>query len=277
MRNKIPLVLRDGQHDHGNGGGVQSVDRAITILEVLARRGEVGVTEVAAEFGVHKSTAFRLISTLEGHGLVEQTADRGKYRLGIGLLRLAGATTARLDVVQEARPICKGLAADTGETVNIAVLSESSALYLDQIAGSAAIQTHNWVGQHIPLHATSNGKVLLSGVPDDQLDEVLHELPAFTKLTVTKRSALRRELVQRPRAGVRRRRRRARGGTDRDRGTDPQCARRRHRLPQRQRPDVPARRREDRGGHPAPPGGRRGDLAPARMGPPLKRQSRYCA
>jgi DNA-binding IclR family transcriptional regulator len=51
------------------------------------------------------------------------------------------------------------------------------------------------VGQHIPLHATSNGKVLLSGVPDDQLDEVLHELPAFTKLTVTKRSALRRELL----------------------------------------------------------------------------------
>ncbi len=175
-------------------GGVQSVDRAITILEVLARRGEVGVTEVAAEFGVHKSTAFRLISTLESHRLVEQAGDRGKYRLGIGLLRLAGATTARLDVVQEARPITKALAANTGETVNVAVLSESSALYLDQVAGSSAIQTHNWVGQHIPLHATSNGKVLLSGVPDDQLDEVLHELPAFTKLTVTKRSALRREL-----------------------------------------------------------------------------------
>ncbi len=178
------------------GGGVQSVDRAITILEVLARRGEVGVTEVAAEFGVHKSTAFRLISTLERHGLVEQAGDRGKYRLGIGLLRLAGATTARLDVVQEARPICKTLAADTGETVNIAVLSGSSALYLDQIAGSSAIQPHNWVGQHIPLHATSNGKVLLSGVPDDALDQVLHDMPALTKLTLTKRSALRAELVK---------------------------------------------------------------------------------
>ena len=129
--------------------GVQSVDRALTILEVLARRGEVGVTEVAAELGVHKSTAFRLVSTLESHGLVEQTADRGKYRLGIGLLRLAGATTARLDVVQESRPICKALAADTGETVNIAVLSESSALYLDQVAGSSALQPHNWVG---PAH-----------------------------------------------------------------------------------------------------------------------------
>ena len=128
--------------------------------------GEAGVTEIAGELGVHKSTAFRLVTTLEAHRLVEQTTDRGRYRLGVGVLRLAGATTARLDLVQEARPVCRQLAADTGETVNIAVLSESSALYLDQVAGSSALQPHNWVGQHIPLHATSNGKVLLSGLDD---------------------------------------------------------------------------------------------------------------
>ena len=174
--------------------GVQSVDRAITILEALARTGEVGVSEVAAELGVHKSTAFRLVATLEARGLVEQTTDRGKYRLGVGLLRLAGATTARLDVVQEARPICKALAAESGETVNIAVLSGSSALYLDQVAGSSALQPHNWVGQHIPLHATSNGKVLLSGLSPERLDEVLHDLPKLTRLTVTRRSALEQEL-----------------------------------------------------------------------------------
>ena len=113
---------------------------------------------------MHKSTAFRLVADAGAHGLVEQNDDRGKYRLGVGVLRLAGATTARLDVVQEARPICRQLAADTGETVNIAVLSDRSALYLDQVAGSSALQPHNWVGQHIPLHATSNGKVLLCGL-----------------------------------------------------------------------------------------------------------------
>ena len=95
---------RDGQRDTASAG-VQSVDRALNILEVLARNGEAGVTEVAAELGVHKSTAFRLVATLEAHRLVEQTEDRGKYRLGVGVLRLAGATAARLDVVQEARPI----------------------------------------------------------------------------------------------------------------------------------------------------------------------------
>jgi DNA-binding IclR family transcriptional regulator len=177
-------------------GGVQSVDRALTILEVLARIGEAGVTEIAGELGVHKSTAFRLVTTLESHRLVEQTADRGKYRLGVGLLRLAGATTARLDLVQEARPVCRQLAADTGETVNLAVLSESSALYLDQVAGSSALQPHNWVGQHIPLHATSNGKVLLCGLDDAGLDEMLGALSRYTSLTITRRSQLREELVR---------------------------------------------------------------------------------
>jgi DNA-binding IclR family transcriptional regulator len=190
---------QDGQRDGtaaGAAAGVQSVDRALTILEVLARNGEAGVTEVAAELGVHKSTAFRLVATLEAHRLVEQTEDRGKYRLGVGVLRLAGATAARLDVVQEARPICRQLAAATGETVNITVLSESSALYLDQVAGSSALQPHNWVGQHIPLHATSNGKVLLSGLDPAALDRLLPTLPSYTPQTITRRGELRAELEQ---------------------------------------------------------------------------------
>ena len=182
----------------GNGGAegatVQSVDRALTILEALARSGEAGVTELAADLGVHKSTAFRLVATLEAHGLVEQTEDRGKYRLGVGLLRLAGATTSRRDVVQEARPLCRKLASDTGETVNIAVLADRSALYLDQASGSSALQTHNWVGQHIPLHATSNGKVLLCGLEPERLEALLGALPAYTDMTITKKSALRAEL-----------------------------------------------------------------------------------
>ena len=176
------------------GAGVQSVDRALGILEVLAHTGESGVTELAVELGVHKSTAFRLVATLEAHRLVEQTADRGRYRLGMGILRLAGATTARLDLVPEARPISRQLAADTGETVNIAVLADSSALYLDQVAGSSALQPHNWVGQHIPLHATSNGKVLLSGLDGSALDATLGKLASYTPRTITARAKVRDEL-----------------------------------------------------------------------------------
>jgi DNA-binding IclR family transcriptional regulator len=177
-------------------GGVQSVDRALSILEILARSGECGVTEIAAALAVHKSTAFRLVTTLEQHGLVEQVEGRGKYRLGVGLLRLAGATSARLDVVQEARPLCKQLAAATGETVNLATLSGNSALYLDQVAGSSSLQTHNWVGQHIPLHATSNGKVLMAWLGTPELDDLLGRLPSYTDQTITSRASLRKQLAQ---------------------------------------------------------------------------------
>ncbi len=83
-------------------------------------------------------------------------------------------------MVQEARPLCKQLAAATGETVNLATLSGHSALYLDQVAGPSALQPHNWVGQHIPLHATSNGKVLMAWLTDADLSELLGRLPAYT-------------------------------------------------------------------------------------------------
>lgn len=172
--------------DNGTLPPVQSVDRAIRVLEILASAGEAGVTEIAGELGVHKSTAFRLVAALEHRGMVEQNIDRGKYRLGVGILRLAGATTARLDLVQESRALCRQLAADTGETVNLTVLSDGAALYVDQVAGSSSLQPHNWVGQRIPLHATSNGKVLLSGMSDaDAAALVGHTLRGFTPATIT--------------------------------------------------------------------------------------------
>lgn len=175
-------------------GTVQSVDRAVTILELLALHGEGGVTELAGHLGVHKSTAFRLVAALERRGLVEQVNGRGKYCLGIGILRLAGASTSRLDLVQESRAVSKALAQRTGETVNIALLSDGAALYVDQVAGSSALQPHNWVGQRIPLHATSNGKVLLSTFGRDDVIRQAGTLTVYTANTISGADALIREL-----------------------------------------------------------------------------------
>ncbi len=239
---------------------VQSVDRALTILGILARLGEAGVTEIALELGVHKSTAFRLVATLEGHGMVEQNEDRGKYRLGVGVLRLAGATTARLDVVQEARPICRKLAADSGETVNIAVLSDRSALYLDQVAGQSALQSHNWVGQHIPLHATSNGKVLLSGLSLDEVDSRLPRLPSYTAGTVTTKAKLRRELAVVREQGYAVAVDELEVGLTAIAAPDPQRARGRDRLAVGLRADLPDGRATGQGAGTHDPGRRRRDL-----------------
>ncbi|MFL6099823.1 MAG: IclR family transcriptional regulator [Actinomycetales bacterium] len=181
--------------DAGNGSAVQSVDRALTILALLAERGDLGVTEIAQGLGVHKSTAFRLVATLERHDVVTQTEDRGKYRLGVGVLRLAGATRVRLDLVQESRPVTTELAAQVGETVNVAVLSGHEALYLDQVAGPSALQLHMWAGQRIPLHATSNGKILLAFAPPGTAAALLTDpLPRFTDNTIVSLAELQDQL-----------------------------------------------------------------------------------
>lgn len=179
-----------------SNGTVQSVDRAMTILEILARNGDTGVTEIAANLGVHKSTAFRLLATLEIHRMVEQLGERGLYRLGVGNLRLAGATTARLDVVTEARDVSRQLAASTGETVNVAILADTAALYVDQVAATTALQSHNWVGQRIPLHATSNGKVLLSELPNEAVWAAVGEMSRLTEQTIITHKELAEELAR---------------------------------------------------------------------------------
>jgi DNA-binding IclR family transcriptional regulator len=173
-----------------NSGPIQSVDRAVAIMEILARDGEAGVTEVARELGVHKSTASRLLAALDRRELVTQDAARGKFRLGAGIVRLAGAAARRLDLVQESRPVCRALAREVGETVNLAILSGRDALYLDQVAGPAALSPHNWAGQRIPLHATSDGKVLLAYLPEAELaGRLTPPLARFTDRTITAEGA----------------------------------------------------------------------------------------
>ncbi|MCX4976149.1 MULTISPECIES: IclR family transcriptional regulator [unclassified Streptomyces] len=179
----------------GAGSAVQSVDRAVSVLEILARLGEAGVTEIADELEVHKSTAFRLLGVLENRGLVAQAKDRGKYYLGAAVLRLAGAAAVRLDISQEGVPVCRELADELGETVNIAVLDDDAAVNIMQARGAASVTAQNWLGRRTPLHATSSGKVLLAHLPPTLREGLLaRPLPRFTERTITGTAALRSEL-----------------------------------------------------------------------------------
>jgi DNA-binding IclR family transcriptional regulator len=194
MSNTEP-VDGGGRGDAG-GGGVQSVDRAISVLEILARRGEARVTEVAAELSVHKSTAFRLLGALEERGLVEQDQNRGKYRLGFGILRLAGAVSGRMDLTRYCRPVCQRLAREAGETVNLAVAQSHYAVNIEQVPGTFAIAAQNWLGRLTPLHATSSGKILLAHLDPAIRAELIKEaeLEAYTPATITDVVALERQL-----------------------------------------------------------------------------------
>lgn len=189
--------------NESGSGGVQSVDRAISVLEILSRRGEAGVSEVAAEIDVHKSTAFRLLGALEARGLVEQAEDRGKYRLGFGIIRLAGGVSTQMDVIGRARPVCHRLAEEIGETVNVAVLRSAHAVNLDQVRGPSAVTAYNWVGQITPLHATSSGKALVAHLDEGERRRLLTgaELESFTPKTITDLDALELQFAEIRRTG----------------------------------------------------------------------------
>jgi DNA-binding IclR family transcriptional regulator len=167
------------------------------VLEVLAEHGPTGVTEIAGQIGVHKSTASRLISVLENHRLVTQVANRGKYQLGLGLIRLAGAASSQFDLVRDSQEVCERLAADLRDTVNIAVMEEPWVINISQVRGPAAVSSHNWVGQLTPAHATSSGKVLLAFSGDDVLDAFMRRpLQQYTSRTVTSPEVLRPQLAE---------------------------------------------------------------------------------
>jgi DNA-binding IclR family transcriptional regulator len=192
----VPIPASERTRRADPDGDLQSVRRAISVIEFLAKRNGATIKEVAAAIGVHRSTAFRLLGALEAHGLVCQVVDRSTYRIGPGLGLLAAAVIGRLDLTRAARPVCTRLAAEIGETVNVAVLYGPHALNLDQAVGQAVITIQNRVGHLVPLHCTSTGKVLLAHASHEQRQRLLAEsgLPVLTPHTITSAAALAADL-----------------------------------------------------------------------------------
>lgn len=177
--------------------GVQSVDRAAQVMEILARDGSSGVGRIAQELGVHQSTVSRLVAALEAHDLVERRIEGGPVQLGIGILRLAAATRSRQDLTAVGGPVCEALAEQLGETVNLAVYRSGAAVNLYQAQGGRTVALHNWVGDATVLHATSSGKMLLAHLPPAQSEAVLAaELERFTPRTIVEADALRAQLQE---------------------------------------------------------------------------------
>ena len=177
--------------------GLRSVNRALRSLEIIAETGDIGVSELGRRLGVHKATASRLAATLADHGLVERDPLTERYRLGFGLVRLAGAAMAGNDLVRAARPVLEDLADRTRETVNLGVLAGDAVVYIDQASGARSIVSADWVGQRSPLHCTSNGKVLLAFMDDEDRDRLLaRPLEPSTEHTIVEPDRLRRQLEE---------------------------------------------------------------------------------
>lgn len=160
-------------NDDREAGVIRSVDRAVAILDLLAQDGWRAGAEVARELGVHRSTALRLLGTLERHALVERDPRTAKYRLGRRLPQLARVVSGELDLRHVARPVCEALAASSGETVTLDVLDGDEIVPIEQSTGSTAFVSVNWLGRRTPVHCTASGKVILAFAADSLRQRVL--------------------------------------------------------------------------------------------------------
>jgi DNA-binding IclR family transcriptional regulator len=183
--------------------GVRSVDRAIAILDLLGEGGWRTGAEVSRQLGVHRSTALRLLATLEKHAMVERDPRTAKYRLGRRLPQLASVVTGEVDLRYVARPLCEGLADALGETVTLDVLAGDVIVPIEQATASASVVGVNWLGRRTPVHCTASGKVLLAFAPEAVRRRLLAgQLERKTPQTITDAAELEAQLVAVRESGI---------------------------------------------------------------------------
>ncbi|WP_104522783.1 IclR family transcriptional regulator [Blastococcus atacamensis] len=172
----------------------QTVGRALSILEFLADEPR-SLGQIADHLSVHKSTASRLLQTVEAQGFVRRD-DRHIYRLGPRLLNLAFRTLAAMDVRVAAAPHLRRLGELTAQTVHLGVLDGGEVTYIDKHEGSQSVRMYSRIGKAAPLHCTGVAKAILAFRPDDErrvLAERIAYTP-FTKRTITTPAAFLGEL-----------------------------------------------------------------------------------
>lgn len=175
--------------------GVQSVERALDVLEVLVNSGrEMGISELGQATKLPHATIHRLTTTLMHRGYVRQDPRSRKYLLGARLVEVGTAAGRMLG--GSARPFLERLADLTGETANLALLEEGQVVYVAQAPSRRMVRTFTEVGNRVLPHGTAAGKVLLAHQPRTAVERILgrNGLPAATGRTITDPAALVREL-----------------------------------------------------------------------------------
>jgi len=170
--------------------GAQAVDRAASLLvHVLGATGPVPFPDLVAATGLPKSTVSRLLSSLERSRLISRT-DSGEVIAGDVITAFARSHSSEDDLVSLARPALQRLSEATGETINLAVPTETGVVQIDQVDARFLLGAANWLQQEVPYHASAVGKVLLahgSALP-------VGRLAKLTDRTRTTRTALEADL-----------------------------------------------------------------------------------
>jgi DNA-binding IclR family transcriptional regulator len=181
------------------GSAVQSVDRALMILELLQENGGgLGITELANRMDLAKSTVHRLLTSLKNKGYVRQDTLTEKYQLGLKLIELGSAVTQSLEIRKTAAPIMNKLVEETGETAHLVVLEDGEVVYIEKIESPCTIRMYSLIGKRAPVHCTAVGKALIAHLPEEQVHEIIQRkgLKRFTENTIVSREVLMAQLRQ---------------------------------------------------------------------------------
>ncbi len=179
-------------------GGIQSLERAAMILSVIARRAEtgIGLTEVAAQTGLHTSTAFHLIKSMETLGFVARAGDGKAYCIGPGIFALAAGAPLIQTLIRFGQPVLDALSAETGEASHLAVRSGRDILLVARAEARGMLQMADVIGQPRPPHATAIGKLLLAYCDPAQRDLQALRFESFTDATIRTAKAFGADLEQ---------------------------------------------------------------------------------
>lgn len=182
-------------HDKTEQNTINSLDRAMMILEALAQAGGGTLTELATGLEQSPSTAYRVLTTLESRGIVELDKENQTWHVGAGAFRIGSAFLKRTNLAERARPIMQDLMETTGETANLGVESGDKVLFVSQVETHASIRAFFPPGTRSSMHASGIGKALLAHFDGDRVESILAEkLETFTTRTLTDLSALREDL-----------------------------------------------------------------------------------
>ena len=168
-------------------GHVQSLTRGLSILDALAKSAAgLTLTDVAQRVELPPSTTHRLLSTLEKMGYVHQAGDLGLWFIGLQAFRVGATFLENRDFVADSHAYMHRLMEQAGETVNLAILDGTEAVFVAQVQCHEMMRTLVKLGSRVPLHASGVGKALFAALPDAQVDAILKVkgLPRITENTI---------------------------------------------------------------------------------------------
>ncbi len=186
-------------HSGGGSETVQAVVRALSILEALAEVAEpIALSDLAKKVGLKLATVHRLLATLMSKGYVTQDQLTLRYQLGIKAFEVGNAALASLDIRAMAHPFLKQLRDEVNETTNMAILDGAEVVYIDQLESTniVIVKMFARVGSRGPAYCTGSGKMLLAGLPDDELHHLVNQMvfQRFTQKTITDKELLIKEI-----------------------------------------------------------------------------------